>query len=126
MMGGVYLDTHYIINTKLSEYIGAHPLVFTHDKSTNLVSTSVIIAPPGLDIFRIAIDILVNIINSNNIKINHNQQLFYSQELLSKLISEKNYNQYITLQLNNNISDIETNTVLFSPYSYNKIDRFFI
>jgi hypothetical protein len=126
MLGGVYFDTHYIVNTKLSDYISTHPLVFTLDTSTNFTSTSVIIAPPGLNIFRIAIDILINIINSNNIKISDNQQLLYSQELLSTLINEKNYNQYITLKLNNNVSDIETNTKLFSPYSYSKLDRFFI
>lgn len=128
MLGGVYFDTNYIINKKLSDYISTHPLVFTQNTSTNYISTSVIIAPPGLDIFRIAIDILINIINSSKIKINNNQQLLYSQELLSTLINEKKYNEYITLKLNNNnnISDIETNTIIFSPYSYSKLDRFFI
>jgi len=128
ILGGVYFDTHYIVNTKLNDYISTHPLVFTLDTSTNFISTSVIIAPPGLDIFRIAIDILINIIKSNKIKINKNQQLLYSQELLSTLINEKNYNQYITLKLNNNnnIIDIKTKTTIFSPYSYNKLDRFFI
>jgi mannosyltransferase OCH1-like enzyme len=126
MLGGVYFDTHYIVNTKLSDYISTHNLVFTLDTSTNFISTSVIIAPPGLDIFRIAIDILINIIKSNKIKINKNQQLLYSQELLLTLINEKNYNQYITLKLNNNVTDIETNTTIFSPYSYSKLDRFFI
>jgi mannosyltransferase OCH1-like enzyme len=125
MLGGVYFDTNYILNIKLSEYISTHPLVFTQNTSTNFVSTSVIIAPPGLNIFRIAIDILINIINSNNI--NNNKQLLYSQELLSTLINENNYSQYITLKLNNNnISDIDTNTIIFSPYSYSKLDRFFI
>ena len=95
---------------------------------SKFTSTSVIIAPPGLNIFRIAIDILINIINNSNITINNNQQLLYSQELLSTLINEKNYNQYITLKLNNNnnIIDIKTKTTIFSPYSYNKLDRFFI
>jgi mannosyltransferase OCH1-like enzyme len=128
MLGGIYYDTHYIVNTKLNDYISTHPLVFTLDTSTNLISTSVIIAPPGLNIFRIAIDILVNIINSNKIKIKKSQQLLYSQELLSTLINEKNYKQYISLKLNNNnnISDIETNAIIFSPYSYSKLDNFFI
>lgn len=128
MLGGVYFDTNYIIKTKLSDYISAHPLVFTYNTSTKFTSTSVIIAPPGLNIFRIAIDILINIINSSDIIINNNQQLLYSQELLSTLIKEKNYNEYITLKLNknNNITDIETKTTIFSPYSYSKLDRFFI
>jgi len=127
MLGGIYFDTHYIVNTKLNDYISTHPLVFTLDTSTNLISTSVIIAPPGLNIFRTAIDILLNIINSNKIKFKKNQQLLYSQQLLSTLINEKNYNQYITLNLNNNIiSDIETNITMFSPYSYSKLDKFFI
>jgi mannosyltransferase OCH1-like enzyme len=116
--GGIYLNPYYNINIKLIEYLQQHVLVFLNDKE-NLVSTNVMIAPPGLDIFRLSIEIIINLVNNNKVTKNKKYQLINSDSVLYSLIKNRNYTKYITLQKkNNNIYDIDTNTKIFELKRY--------
>jgi mannosyltransferase OCH1-like enzyme len=77
--GGIYLDTKYTIKKPLVEYIATHPIIFNGD-------TSFIAVPPNLDIFKLMIDGYVN-------------KLLIS---FTNIITDLNYNKYITLQNDNN------------------------
>jgi mannosyltransferase OCH1-like enzyme len=114
--GGIYLHSNYSIHTKLVQYLQKLPLVFVKEKS-NMISTDLMIAPPGLDIFRISIEIIINIVNNNKASKNKKNQSINCKTLLYSLIKDKNYTKYITLYKNNHksILDIETNVKLFEP-----------
>ena len=107
--GGIYLEPHYNIKTKLIEYIQQNPLVFVKN-DINTVSTDIIIAPPGLDIFRVSIEVIINLVNNNKVSKKNKNQLINSELVLYSLITARNYTKYITLYKNKsgsifNISD---------------------
>jgi mannosyltransferase OCH1-like enzyme len=111
--GGVYLDPKYSIYTKLEEYLQQKPLIFV--KENMMISTDLMIAPPGLDIFRISIEMIINIVNNNKVTNNKKSQSLNCKTLLYSLIKDKNYTKYVSLYKNNNASilDIDTNIKLF-------------
>jgi len=116
--GGIYLDPHYNISIKLVKYLEQHSLVFLNNKE-NMISTNIMIAPPGLDIFRLSIEIIINLVNNNKITKNKKYQLLNSETLLYSLIKNRNYTKYITLQkTNNNIYDITSGTKIFQLIKY--------
>jgi len=107
--GGIYLDPHYCIKTKLIEYIQENPLVFVKNVR-NTVSTDILIAPPGLDIFRVSIEVIINLVNNNKVTKNNKNQLINSESILYSLITARNYTKYVSLYKNKsgsifNISD---------------------
>jgi mannosyltransferase OCH1-like enzyme len=116
MYGGMYLHSNYSIQTKLAQYLQKLPLVFVKEKS-NMISTELMIAPPGLDIFRISIEIIINIVNNNKVSKNKKHQSINCKTLLYSLIKDKNYAKYIRLYKNDqkSILDVETNIKLFEP-----------
>jgi len=116
--GGIYIDPIYSIKSKLIDYIIKNPLVFTTNKSKNLVSTCVIMAPPGLDIFRIMIEKIVLLVKK--------KKVIDSKKLLTKLIKQKGYTDYISLYSDDNIYDLNTNNKIFEPYFLYQIDKLFI
>lgn len=116
MYGGVYLHSNYSIQTKLVQYLQNLPLIFVKEKN-DMISTDLMIAPPGLDIFRISIEVIINIVNNNKVSKNKKYQSINCKTLLYSLIKGKNYTKYVTLYKNDNrsILDMETNVKLFEP-----------
>ena len=98
--GGIYLDQRYSIKTKLIEYIQKNPLVFVKNDNNN-ISTDIIIAPPGLEIFRVLIEVIINLVNNNKVTKNKKYQLLNLETILYSLINSRNYNKYISLYKNN-------------------------
>jgi len=78
--GGIYLDTKYTIKKSLAEYISSHFMIFIDNDN------SFIAAPPNLDIFKLMIDSYVNKLPTS----------------FNNIITDFNYNEYITLHINNN------------------------
>jgi len=114
-LGGIYIDPIYSVKYKLINYLSKNPLVFT--KSNKLISTSVIVAPPGLDIFRIAIDKIVYLVK-------HKKEI-NSKKILTKLVKQINYTEYISLYLDENIYDKNKN-IVFEPYFLYQVDKLFM
>ena len=121
--GGVYMDIKFKIQTPLVKYIQKHPIAFVADTSYDHIYNAILIAPPGLDIFKIAIQKIV--FNYMNDYYGNSDLDPTGPGLLGSIIYNTEYEKYISLYLNNDnfinllIRDTETNEIIFE--SYNRI-----
>jgi len=93
--GGIYIDIKYSIKTKLIDIVKKYPLCFVKDRPTNRIYNGVMIAPPNLNIFDLAIKQVVQ-----NVK-----NKYYGRDpldptgpgLLGNIIYDNNYHSTVQL-----------------------------
>jgi mannosyltransferase OCH1-like enzyme len=121
--GGIYMDIKFKIQTPLIKYLQTHPIAFVKDLEDNYIYNAILIAPPGLDIFKNAIEQIV--LNCKIDYYGNNNLDPTGPGLLGKIIYNTEYEKYISLYLDKDIynqltiKDKETDEVIFE--SYNRI-----
>lgn len=115
------MDLKFKIKSSLIKYIETHPITFVQDITKNYIYNAILIAPPNLDIFKIAIDKIVD--NVNKKYYGKNDLMPTGPGLLGNILYKLNYNSYVSLYLDNSVNnnlmikDKETNNIIFESYN---------
>jgi mannosyltransferase OCH1-like enzyme len=127
--GGVYMDIKFKIIKPLHTYVKKDTIIFVKDIVNDNVYNAIIIASPKLEIFKHAINEIVNNVNNNYYGLTPLDPT--GPGLLGKIITKYNYTKYVTLYLYNAlffqvISDIKTNEIYFQSYLLYRFEQMMI
>jgi mannosyltransferase OCH1-like enzyme len=128
--GGVYIDIKFKIIKPLHTYVKKNTIIFVKDLLGDNVYNAVMIAPPKVELFKHAINEIVNNVNNN-----YYGDTFLDPTgpgLLGKLIKKHNYTKFITLDMSSYfglvqiIKDPITNEVYFQSYLLYRYEQMYI
>ena len=127
--GGIYMDIKFKIIKPLHTYIKKDTIIFVKDIVDDNVYNAIMIASPKLEIFKHAINEIVNNVNNNYYGLNPLDPT--GPGLLGKIIKKYNYTKYVTLYLYNAlffqvIYDIKTNEIYFQSYILYRFEQMLI
>jgi len=118
--GGVYIDIKYKIVSKLLKIVQKYPICFVKDRYSNWVYNGIMIAPPELHVFKLAINKIVQ--NVKN-KYYGTTPLEPTGPKLLGSILEKNYDiPFALIFTGNSVVDYDDN-IIYEIYSTYRIEQ---
>lgn len=128
--GGVYMDIKFKIIKPLHTYVKKKTIIFVKDLLGDNVYNAIMIAPPGVELFKYAINEIVTNVNNN-----YYGDTFLDPTgpgLLGKLIKKYNYTKYVTLTMSSYIGLVQiikdpiTNEIYFQSYLLYRFEQMMI